>query len=503
VDGREGYVVVYPNREGATTYGQEFGNIIQYKYPGDDYKDLMIAVDSVIRRGYVDSTKLGVTGGSGGGLLTDWRWTHAPLRRRGVAAGRGRLAGLLVYGGLHTVPAVVVPLHAVSRSPGVSRPLARALRGLVTTPLMFILGEEDLRAPPNQGGEALFRALKYLHRTTVQVRFPGESHELSRSGKPVHRVERLQHILNWFDKYLLGKTHQAVRRAMTASRTSDHGSVGAPAQQGADRLFRVRRVEPHLQQASSVVVVLPEEVLQARREQAHGRRAARQLGRAPATRVMVVSALVTLRKLLLPVPRTKTSFSVEHRIVATPVMGSMNVAQVAILDCPPACRARGPRRCRCLERGGKRGFAVGPVLVEHFEHAVGRLTEQNLRRNGVAGAAPEVNEDDVAAPVPIHVGILVVRDADDVEIEMRAAGRAIARRGLLRDGPGGRGHRGRHSGSQVECETHKSSLESVRGRSDREKHQAPSATSRARRGVLEPGCPRLPVTMDPPSLRAE
>src|SRR5437870_7118927 len=55
----------------------------------------------------------------------------------------------------------------------------------------------------------------------------------------------------------------------------------------------------------------------------------------PATRVMVVSALVTLRKLLLPVPRTKTSFSVEHRIVATPVMGSMNVAQVAILDCPP------------------------------------------------------------------------------------------------------------------------------------------------------------------------
>src|SRR2546426_4555369 len=75
----------------------------------------------------------------------------------------------------------------------------------VTTPLMFILGDADLRTPPTQGGEAMFRALKYLHRTTVQVRFPGESHELSRSGKPVHRVERLQHILNWFDKYLQGK----------------------------------------------------------------------------------------------------------------------------------------------------------------------------------------------------------------------------------------------------------------------------------------------------------
>jgi len=51
----------------------------------------------------------------------------------------------------------------------------------------------------------MFRALKYLRKTTVMVRFPAESHELSRSGKPVHRVERLQHILNWFDKYLLGK----------------------------------------------------------------------------------------------------------------------------------------------------------------------------------------------------------------------------------------------------------------------------------------------------------
>jgi len=75
----------------------------------------------------------------------------------------------------------------------------------ITTPLMFILGEEDYRTPPTQGGEAMFRALKYLHRPTVMVRFPGESHELSRSGKPVHRVERLQHILNWFDKYLQGK----------------------------------------------------------------------------------------------------------------------------------------------------------------------------------------------------------------------------------------------------------------------------------------------------------
>src|SRR5947207_15272846 len=79
----------------------------------------------------------------------------------------------------------------------------------VTTPIMFVLGEEDLRAPPNQGGEAMFRALKYLRKTTVMVRFPGESHELSRSGKPVHRVERLQPIRGWSDKYVERKAPTA------------------------------------------------------------------------------------------------------------------------------------------------------------------------------------------------------------------------------------------------------------------------------------------------------
>ena len=74
----------------------------------------------------------------------------------------------------------------------------------IQTPLMFILGDEDWRTPPAAGGEDLFRALKYLKRPTVMVRFPGESHELSRSGRPWHRVERLQHIVGWFDKWLLG-----------------------------------------------------------------------------------------------------------------------------------------------------------------------------------------------------------------------------------------------------------------------------------------------------------
>ena len=74
----------------------------------------------------------------------------------------------------------------------------------VKTPLMLIEGEADHRTPPSDGGEQMFRALKFLRRPTVMVRFPDESHELSRSGKPWHRVERLQHMLAWFDKYLMG-----------------------------------------------------------------------------------------------------------------------------------------------------------------------------------------------------------------------------------------------------------------------------------------------------------
>ena len=202
----KGYVVVYPNPRGSTTYGQDFGNIIQYKYPGDDYKDLMVAVDSLIKRGYVDSTKLGVTGGSGGGLLTDWTVGHT--HRFAAAVSQRDVADWLGF--WYTADFTLfrptwfrdTPFHNpqefLSRSPVM-------YSDSVTTPIMFVLGEEDMRAPPNQGGEAMFRALKYLHKTAVMVRFPGESHELSRSGGPKHRVARLDHILNWFDKYLLGQ----------------------------------------------------------------------------------------------------------------------------------------------------------------------------------------------------------------------------------------------------------------------------------------------------------
>src|SRR5881409_1266187 len=72
----KGYVVLYPNPRGSTSYGEDFGNIIQYRYPGDDYGDLMAGVDEMIKRGYADARHLSVCGGSGGGLLTNWAITH-------------------------------------------------------------------------------------------------------------------------------------------------------------------------------------------------------------------------------------------------------------------------------------------------------------------------------------------------------------------------------------------------------------------------------------------
>jgi dipeptidyl aminopeptidase/acylaminoacyl peptidase len=200
----KGYVVLYPNPRGSTSYGQEFGNIIQYRYPGDDFKDLMAGVDELIKRGWVDPERLGVTGGSGGGVLTNWTVGHTD-RFKAAASQRSisDWAGWW-YGADIIVPAWFRGAPWESEADFKERsPITYVTK--ITTPLMLIEGESDFRTPPAYGGEEMFRALKYLHKTAVMVRFPGETHELSRSGKPVHRVERLQHIVAWFDKYTQGQ----------------------------------------------------------------------------------------------------------------------------------------------------------------------------------------------------------------------------------------------------------------------------------------------------------
>lgn len=201
----KGYVVLYPNPRGSTSYGQEFGNIIQHNYPGDDYKDLMAGVDELLRRGYIDEKKLGVTGGSGGGLLTNW--TIGQTTRFAAAVSQRDIASwsdwwytadfTLFQPSWFKAPPFEDPEDYKRRSP-------ITYVNKIQTPLMLILSEADWRTPTGPGGEAMFRALKYRRIPTVMVRFPNETHELSRSGQPWHRIERLQHIVGWFDKWIMG-----------------------------------------------------------------------------------------------------------------------------------------------------------------------------------------------------------------------------------------------------------------------------------------------------------
>jgi dipeptidyl aminopeptidase/acylaminoacyl peptidase len=202
----KGYVVLFTNPRGSTSYGQDFGNIIQYHYPGDDYKDLMAGVDEVLKKGYVDANRLGVTGGSGGGLLTNWTITQT--QRFKAAVSQRDIADW--YGFWFTADFTLFQPTWFRKAPwedpqdfAARSPITHVAN--VTTPLMLVNGDADYRTPPSDGGEMMFRALKYRKIPTVMVRFPRETHELSRSGEPWHRVERLQHIVGWMDQWLMGK----------------------------------------------------------------------------------------------------------------------------------------------------------------------------------------------------------------------------------------------------------------------------------------------------------
>lgn len=203
-----GYVVLYVNPRGSTSYGQDFGNIIQYHYPGDDYRDLMIGVDEVLKRGYIDPKKLAVTGGSGGGVLTDWTITHTD--RFAAAVSQRDISNWASW--WYTADFTLFQPRWF-QAPPFEDPQDYADRSAITfvknihTPVLFVLGESDYRTPQDSGGEQLFRALKFLKRPTAMVVFPRETHELSRSGEPWHRIERLDHIVGWFDKWIMDVPH--------------------------------------------------------------------------------------------------------------------------------------------------------------------------------------------------------------------------------------------------------------------------------------------------------
>jgi dipeptidyl aminopeptidase/acylaminoacyl peptidase len=196
-----GFVVLYTNPRGSTGYGEEFGNIIHTRYPGDDFKDLMAGVDAVLAKGYVDPKRLAVTGGSGGGLLTAWTIGHTD--RFAAAVSQYPVTNWITQAGTadggYYHAAVWMksmpwenPRQYLEHSPIF---FAKNFK----TPTMVITGEQDLRTPIAES-EELYFALKARKVDAVLVRIPDEPHGI-RGAHPSHRVAKVEHILGWIEKY--------------------------------------------------------------------------------------------------------------------------------------------------------------------------------------------------------------------------------------------------------------------------------------------------------------
>ncbi|MEM9830310.1 MAG: S9 family peptidase [Bacteroidota bacterium] len=196
----QGYVVLYTNPRGSTSYGEEFGNLIHHNYPGEDYDDLISGVDAVIERGFIDEDRLFVTGGSGGGVLSSW-----------IVGKTDRFAAAVVakpvinwYSFVLTSDAYPFfskywfpgkpwdnTEHYMKRSP-------ISLVGKVTTPTMLLTGESDYRTPISET-EQYYQALKLQEVETAMVRIPGASHGIA--NRPSHLISKVLHVLAWFEKY--------------------------------------------------------------------------------------------------------------------------------------------------------------------------------------------------------------------------------------------------------------------------------------------------------------
>ncbi|MEA2069830.1 MAG: S9 family peptidase [Asgard group archaeon] len=199
----EGYVVFYCNPRGSAGYGQDFYKAIEKKWGDEDSQDILKGVNLVIEKGYIDEERMGITGGSYAGFLTAWIVGHdnrftAAVPQRGVYFLTGFWgtsdAKLLIDDEFGVTP-LDDSAFLWKRSPA-------AYAKNITTPLRIIHSELDFRVPIPDA-EMLFTAVKRSHPDLdiELVRYPNEGHELSRSGQPKRRLDRLSKIIDWFNKY--------------------------------------------------------------------------------------------------------------------------------------------------------------------------------------------------------------------------------------------------------------------------------------------------------------
>lgn len=199
----KGFIVAYLNPRGSAGYGEDFAFEIVKNYGDRDYKDIMEAVQYLEKLPYVDENNIGVTGGSYGGYMTNWIVTHTDRFKAAVT--QRSISNFISFFGTSDI-GFMFTTEEIGGTPWKryrkymeKSPLFHV--NYVKTPILIIHSEEDLRCPIGQA-EEFYTALKYLKKDVEFVRYPGENHELSRSGRPDHRVDRLNRIVDWFEKYL-------------------------------------------------------------------------------------------------------------------------------------------------------------------------------------------------------------------------------------------------------------------------------------------------------------
>jgi len=223
-----GYVVVYSNPRGSTSYGEEFANFIQHDYPSHDYDDLMSVVDAAIAAGSVDPEQLFVTGGSGGGVLTSWIVGRTHRFRAAVTQ-----KPVINWGSfaLTTDIATYVQKYWFAKLPWEDpdsywkhSPLS--LVGNVTTPTMVMVGAEDFRTPVSDS-EQYYEALQLRDVPTAFVKVPGASHG-GLAARPSQSAAEISAIIAWFDRYRLAPRWTPGAAANAAGPTAS-GTAGVPA----------------------------------------------------------------------------------------------------------------------------------------------------------------------------------------------------------------------------------------------------------------------------------
>jgi dipeptidyl aminopeptidase/acylaminoacyl peptidase len=199
-----GYVVVYSNPRGSTSYGEDFANQIDKNYPSHDYDDLMSVVDAAIGTGHVDPNNLFVTGGSGGGVLTSW--IVGKTDRFKAAAAQKPVIDWASWGLTADIPGIAYP-YWFAKLPWEDpmtywqhSPLS--LVGNVKTPTLVVVGSEDYRTPDSEA-EQFYEALQLRGVPTMLVKVPGASHETF-TDRPSQSAAKASAILSWFDRYRTG-----------------------------------------------------------------------------------------------------------------------------------------------------------------------------------------------------------------------------------------------------------------------------------------------------------